>query len=107
MAAIPLSKSTIACAVLALALALLTVEVAQCRALGGDEAPAIAEEEEDQMRECSGYRPGNPGVVSDIPGCKTGSDIGVVDHMYAFGFSPLAQTPNWTACGLPTLPQEK
>lgn len=56
---------------------------------------------------CSGYRPGNPALASDVENCRSGSEIGVVGHSYAFGLDPLIQSPNWTSCGIPTLPGEK
>jgi hypothetical protein len=27
--------------------------------------------------------------------------------MYAFGIDSLVRSPNWTACGIPTVPEEK
>lgn len=54
---------------------------------------------------CSGYRKGNPGILSSLPNCTT-SKVGVVDHMYAFGFN-LSQNPDWSSCDLPELPEAK
>ena len=57
--------------------------------------------------ECSGYTKGNPDVAATVPNCTTNDKrVGVVDHMYAFGFSR-TQNPNWDACDLPELPQAK
>ena len=56
---------------------------------------------------CPGYRAGNPNLASDLDECKSGAEIGVVDHIYAFGIDPLVRRPNWTACGIPTVPEEK
>ena len=64
----------------------------------------------DEQKEeyCPKYKPGDPAPASIFEECKTGSKIGVVDHMYAFGMnSSLVQTPNWTECGIPRLPREK
>jgi hypothetical protein len=59
-----------------------------------------------QIEYCPGYRAGNPSLASDLGECKSGADIGVVDHIYAFGIDSLVRSPNWTACGIPTVPEE-
>ena len=56
---------------------------------------------------CPGYRPGNPKLASDLNECKSGAEIGVLDHIHAFGMDSLVRSPNWTACGIPALPEEK
>ena len=57
---------------------------------------------------CPGYRKGNPALVSnETEGCATGEGIGVIDHMLAFGIGSHVRNPNWTACGIPRLPNEK
>ena len=56
---------------------------------------------------CPGYRPGNPQQSEETENCAAGAGIGVVDHVQAFGMGSHVRSPNWTACGIPVLPNEK
>ena len=69
----------------------------------------ITRGEETEGEYCPGYRAGNwPGIIStETEGCATGPGIGVVDHTMAFGINSRVANPNWTACGIPFLPNEK
>ena len=85
--------------------------MSEAASIGGDgaeEADKISES--DQRQEdayCPGYRPGNPVLVTSTEGCMTGVEMGVVDHMHAFGINQSETSPNWTACGIPALPGVK
>jgi hypothetical protein len=62
----------------------------------------------DEQDYCPGYKTGNPGRFStETADCATGAEIGVVDHMLAFGIGSHVRNPNWTVCGIPFLPNEK
>lgn len=67
----------------------------------------IASGDDTDKEYCPGYRPGNPALASDVEDCRSGSEIGVVGHSYAFGLNPQTKSPNWTSCGIPSLPGEK
>lgn len=67
----------------------------------------IASGDDTDKEYCPGYRPGNPALASDVEDCRSGSEIGVVGHSYAFGINPPTQSPNWTSCGIPSSPGEK
>ena len=54
---------------------------------------------------CPGYERGNPSR-RNMTGCETGTILDPVDHEMAFGFSS-GENPDWNACGLPHLPEEK
>lgn len=54
---------------------------------------------------CPGYQSGNPGQ-RNMSGCATGSSLGVVDHIKAFGFNR-TPNPDWSSCDLPELPEAK
>ena len=54
---------------------------------------------------CPGYERGNPSR-RDMTGCETGTILDPVDHEMAFRFSS-GENPDWNACGLPHLPEEK
>lgn len=95
---------SVACAALLLTIAVVEGAPRTAMNTSHEEAADVVERETGY---CSGYRPSNLGLVSSMEGCKTGGAIGVVDHMRAFGISSLTQSPNWTACGIPTLPREK
>ena len=77
-------------------------------------APAADEEDvyiedvdQQQQIYCPGYRSGNPILATTGEGCRGGPELGVVDHMYAFGINQTEGNPDWSACGIPTLPSEK
>ena len=53
---------------------------------------------------CPGYQSGNLGR-RNMSGCETGSSLGVVDHIKAFGFR--TPNPDWSSCDLPELPEAK
>ena len=57
---------------------------------------------------CPNYIPGNPGntTIRNKTGCDAGTKIGSVDHWTAFGLNKGRNT-DWTACGLPRVPQAK
>ena len=54
---------------------------------------------------CSGYIQGNPSL-RNTTGCETGTSLEAADHEKVFGFSS-DRNPDWSACGLPRLPEEK
>ena len=54
---------------------------------------------------CPGYKRGNPSK-RNMTGCETGTSLEGIDHEMAFGFNSGAN-PDWNACGLPRLPEEK
>ena len=54
---------------------------------------------------CPGYKRGNP-ADRDMTGCETGTSLEDIDFEKAFGFNS-GENPDWNACGLPRLPDEK
>ena len=54
---------------------------------------------------CPGYKQGNPNL-RDMTGCETGTSLEAIDHEKAFGFDG-GENPDWNACGLPRVPEEK
>ena len=53
---------------------------------------------------CPGYHSGSP-RSRNMSGCETGSSLGVVNHIKAFGHK--SPNPDWSSCGLPELPAAK
>ena len=48
---------------------------------------------------CPGYRTGNSrNSDKSVTDCKTGTRLGPVDHVTAFGFERF-QNPKWSSCG--------
>ena len=88
---------------------LCSVETAPSDGSGSGSAEDYTSEltEVNQTEYCPGYRAGNPNLASDLDECKSGAEIGVLDHIHAFGMDSLVRSPNWSACGIPTLPGEK
>ena len=54
---------------------------------------------------CPGYKRGNPSD-RNMTGCETGTSLEAIDFEKAFGFNS-GENPDWNACGLPRLPEEK
>ena len=54
---------------------------------------------------CPNYEQGNPSQRNMI-GCETGTSLEDIDHEKAFGFDG-GENPDWKACGLPRVPEEK
>ena len=54
---------------------------------------------------CPGYKQGNP-KLRNMTGCETGTSLEAIDHEKAFGFDG-GENPDWNACGLPRIPEEK
>ena len=54
---------------------------------------------------CPGYERGNPSN-RNMTGCETGTSLEAIDLEKAFGFNS-DKNPDWNACGLPRLPEEK
>ena len=57
------------------------------------------------LTSCPGYKQGNP-ALRNRTGCLTGSILEGVDHQMAFGFHG-GSNPDWSACDLPLIPEEK
>ena len=69
-----------------------------------DEVVSSGEAEGSGETSCPGYQSGSP-RHRNLSGCETGSSLGVVDHIKAFGFK--SPNPDWSSCGLPELPAAK
>ena len=54
---------------------------------------------------CPGYEQGNPSQ-RNMTGCETGTSLEAIDFEKAFGFDG-GENPDWNACGLPRIPEEK
>ena len=54
---------------------------------------------------CPGYKQGNPSERNRTE-CDTGTSLEAIDFEKAFGFNS-GENPDWNACGLPRLPEEK
>ena len=54
---------------------------------------------------CPNYEQGNPSQ-RNMTGCETGTSLEDIDHEKAFGFDG-GENPDWKACGLPRVPEEK
>lgn len=92
---------------LVLALLAFLVHDSEGRAIFNVSEGSGGELQFDSAIDCSGYERGDPEITVQLNGCKTGSDIGVVGHMYAFGFQDHWENPNWMACALPQMPETK
>ena len=54
---------------------------------------------------CPGYKQGNPSL-RNMTGCETGTSLEAIDFEKGFGFDG-GENPDWNACGLPRIPEEK
>ena len=54
---------------------------------------------------CPNYEQGNPSQ-RNMTGCETGTSLEAIDFEKAFGFNS-GENPDWKACGLPRVPEEK
>ena len=72
---------------------------------GLQQEPMLSKETTSNETSCSGYIQGNPSQ-RNTTGCETGTSLEAADHEKAFGFSS-DRNPDWNACGLPRLPEEK
>jgi len=91
--------------VLSLRLLVLALLPVALLAAENGEVVSSGEAEGSGETSCPGYQSGNPGQ-RNMSGCETGSSLGVVDHIKAFGFNR-TPNPDWNSCDLPELPEAK